>query len=163
MPRADFITAIVLLALGAGALAESARMPRLEHLQVDAYTVPGIVPAFLSAVLLILATVLLARSILRGGWRIDRATIRGALFGTANRRLVLCLVLTIGYAAGLVGQLPYWLATGIFVFLFIALFEWTQHKPLGRSRALSIAAIEAAVVAAVVTAVFQFVFLVRLP
>ncbi len=164
MARADFVTALALIALSVGALVESLAMPRFEDLSVNPYTVPGIVPGLLSAGLLALATILLVRSIVRGGWRLDAGGARRWLTSAAASRLYLSLVLTLGYAAGLVGRLPFWLATGLFMFCFIALFEWRGGLPArARAIALGIALGEAVIVTIAVTLVFQEVFLVRLP
>ncbi len=164
MARADFGTALALIALAVGALVESLAMPRYEDLSVNPYTVPGIVPGLLSAGLLALATILLVRSIVRGGWRLGAGGARRWLTGAAARRLSLSLVLTLGYAAGLVGRLPFWLATGLFLFVFIVLFEWHGGLPArARAIALAIALGEAVLVTVAVTLVFQELFLVRLP
>ena len=72
--------------------------------------------------------------------------------------------LTLGYAAGLVGRLPFWLATWLFVAAFVALFEWPLATTgAGRLRRLAIALIYGALVSAAVSLVFQRIFLVRLP
>ena len=115
MARADFVTALGLIALAVGALVESLNMPRFENLSVNPYTVPGIVPALLSAGLLVLSTILLVRSIVRGGWRLRGGGVRAWLVSSAAHRLYLSFGLTLGYAAGLVGRLPFWLATGLFL------------------------------------------------
>ena len=74
------------------------------------------------------------------------------------------LGLTLAYSAGLVGLMPFWLATGLFVFAFVALLEWRQDRPPGeRFRDVAFAAVYAVAVAAMVTWVFQDIFLVRLP
>ena len=81
-----------------------------------------------------------------------------------NLRLILTLVLCVGYAGGMIGTIPYWLATGIFVFLFVSLFEWRRDaEPRTRMRGLIIAAVIAVAVAGIVTWVFANVFLVTLP
>jgi hypothetical protein len=162
MAKADFLTALAIIALGLGALVESYRMPRFEQLGANPYTVPGIVPGLIGAVIAGLGAILLIRAWRHGGWRLggggDLAT------GAAARRLYLCLLLTLGYAAGLVGTLPFWLATGLFVFLFIALFEWPAGETGGgRPRRIAIAALLAVAVTVAVTAIFQYLFLVRLP
>ncbi len=160
MAKADFVTAIILIAVSLGALVESWRMPRLEHLSINPYTVPGIVPGLLSGVLLLLGMVLLVRAIRQGGWRFDAATMTSAV----GARLVLMLLLTLGYAAGLVGRLPFWLATGLFVFLFVLLFEWRGDRPpAGHLKSGAVALVLAVAVSVGVSALFQHVFLVRLP
>ncbi len=70
-------------------------------------------------------------------------------------------MLCLGYAAGLVGQIPFWLATFVFVALFVILFEW--HSEGGRAWRIGIALVYGAAVSAAVTLVFQKLFLIRLP
>jgi len=164
MDRADLVTSVLLIALGLGALIESWRMPRLEERAINAYTVPGIVPGMLSAIIVVLGSMLLIRSLRRGGGHMDFAAGQDLFRGQAARRLGLSLVLTFGYAVGLVGRVPYWLATVLFVFFFIGLFEWKSGlAPARRAKAVAIALALALAVATAVSAVFQYVFLVRLP
>ena len=78
--------------------------------------------------------------------------------------MALAVALTLGYAGGLVGRVPFWLATGLFVFAFAALFEWLEAGGRApRPRGLAAAAALAVVAAAAVSWVFRYVFLVRLP
>ena len=164
MAKADFVTSILVMLLGLGAFVTALRMPRFEHLNVDPYTVPGIVPAILGILLLVLGVVLFLRSLKHGGWRIAPQGVATALLSATSGRVVLVLGLTLGYAVVLVGRMPYWVATAIFVFLFIAAFEW-PNSANRRARVISVAsaALMAVIVAAVVTMVFQLLFLVRLP
>ena len=163
--RADFLTALCLVALGLGTVAESWNMPRLEEMNINPYTVPGLVPGIIGVVLTVLGSVLLVRSAHAGGYRLrDYASLRGLLQAQGSRRAVLALVLTVGYAAGLIGRTPFWLATFLFVLIFIVSFEWR----VGRTRrqtliALALATVVAVLTSALVTVVFQYVFLVRLP
>ncbi len=70
----------------------------------------------------------------------------------------------LGYAAGLVGRLPFWLATFLFVTGFVVLFEWPLPEARSqRARRLVFALLFGALVALAVTFVFQKIFLVRLP
>jgi hypothetical protein len=164
MDKADLVTSLLLIGLGLGAVIESWRMPRLEELAINPYTVPGIVPGFLGAIIALLGLILLARSIRRGAWRLGVGGALGLLRREGARRLYLSLVLTFGYAAGLVGKVSYWIATVLFVFLFITLFEWKSTLTPGqRVRTIGVALGQALVVAAAVTLVFQYLFLVRLP
>ncbi len=165
MVKADFVTSLVLIALGAGALVESLRMPRFEELNIEPYTAPGLVPGVLGAVILLLGGVLCLRAARAGGWRLGAGPAgSGWLADAGARRLLLAVLLTLGYAAGLVGRLPFWLATWLFVAAFVALFEWPlATSGAGRLRRLAVALIYAALVSAAVSLVFQRIFLVRLP
>jgi putative tricarboxylic transport membrane protein len=164
MARADLVTGLVLVALGIAVVVESLRMPRFEHLNINPYTIPGLVPGAIGAVLLVLGAVLFVRAAVAGGWRFGGGTGVAALGDQGVRRLLLAVALCVGYAAGLVGRLPFWLATFLFVAGFVALFEWPladgRHQ---RLRRLAFALGFGALIAAAVTLVFQKIFLVRLP
>jgi hypothetical protein len=166
MARADFLTGIALICLSLYVIIESWRMPRLEHLKVHPLSVPGIVPAFIGMVLLIFGTVLVIRSIRRGGHRLgfSYGGFRRMLSNPGNQRLLLTAILCIGYAGFLIGTLPYWLATGLFVFLFIILFEWERGMNVARrKKCLISAALIAILSSAAITLVFERLFLVALP
>jgi putative tricarboxylic transport membrane protein len=165
MVKADFVTGLLLVALGIAVVVESLRMPRFEQLNVEPYTAPGLVPGVLGAVLLMLGAILFLRAARAGGWRLGSGG--GRAVGGADqglRRLLLAVALCAGYAAGLVGRLPFWLATFLFVAGFVALFEWpfagSRRERLAR---LAFALLFGALISAAVTLVFQKVFLVRLP
>ena len=166
MVKADFVTGLVLVVFGIVVVEESWRMPRLEHLGAHPLSVPGVVPGLLGAVLFLLGAVLVARSVRAGGHRLGltRETIGAALAAPGNRRLAIATLLTVGYAGGLIGTIPFWLATGIFVFVFAVVFEWRPAmtpKQWGRLGVTS--GILAVAVAWAVTWVFETMFLVTLP
>lgn len=166
MFKADFLTGLALLLVSAFVLIESWRMPRLEHLKVHPLSVPGIVPAFLAVVLLIFGLVLVGRSIRAGGHRVgfNRDDLRGVLAQPGNQRLLLTAALTIGYAGILIGNTPYWLATGIFIFLFVVAFEWRRGMAVREFRRMGlVAGILAIIITAAVALAFERLFLVTLP
>jgi len=76
------------------------------------------------------------------------------------------LALGLVYAAGLVGRggIPFWLATFVFVSVFILAFDWTRRRDAGQTaKGVLFAVAIGAGTAFVVSYVFQVVFLVRLP
>lgn len=165
--KADLITALVLIALGAAMLVGGYTMDRLEVRQIHPGSIPGLVPMMLGAALAVAAVLLLLRSVRRLG---ETAAVNAASPDDdeperlSRAHLALALVLTLGYAIGLVGQIPYEIATGIFVFLFIALFEWeAQATAKRRLIRLGTALLQAVLVAGIVGVVFEQAFLVRLP
>jgi putative tricarboxylic transport membrane protein len=166
MVRADFLTGIVLILSSLYVIFESWRMPRMEHLGAHPLSVPGVVPAFLAVVLIIAGAVLVIRSVRAGGHRLGLSAdkVREVLAKPGNRRLMITLVLTIGYAGFLVGRIPYELATGLFIFGFIVLFEWKRGlAPARYARLVGVAAILAAVTSGLISWVFERLFLVTLP
>ena len=166
MAKQDFYTSLVLIILGTVVVTESWRMPRLENLGVNPYTVPGIVPGILGAIIALLGLVMLVRSSRAKTQAIESkgSSFVEGLKSENTRRLGLTLLLTLGYAAFLVGTLSFWLATLIFVFLFIAMFEWqVEASSAQKMRSLGVALLQAVLVAAAVTFVFERIFLVRLP
>lgn len=166
MVKADFVTGLAFFILGIVTLIESLRMPTFEHLGVNPYSAPGVVPGALGVIIALLGGVLAVRAARAGGFRLGAESGGPASLWRQPpvRRFGLAFVLTFVYAAGLVGTLPFWLATGLFVFTFIVAFEWSAHETLkARMRGLAIAGAEAVLVAAGVTFVFRELFLVTLP
>lgn len=137
-------------------VAASLRMERFESMGAQLYTMPGFVPGMLGGVLLLLGVVLMWR-----GWR---RSLRGTHTQTGealvNRRIGITLVLTLLYAGLLIGRAPFWLATGLFVAAFVAVFAPEDQAP---RRRLLVALVAGVITSAVVTYVFQHIFLVRLP
>ena len=166
MKKADYLTGLALILLSLYVLAESWRMPRLEHLQAHPLSVPGIVPAFLAVVLMIFGLILVVRSVRAGGHRLglNREGVRKALAEPGNRRLLLTALLTFVYAGVLVGRTPYTLVTALFVFAFVVVFEWRRGMSIREMGRLGLAAAVLAIVFAVaVSYTFERLFLVTLP
>ena len=114
-----------------------------------------------------MAAVLLVRSLRAGGLRPrGRTADTGGVASDAGswRRLALTALLCLVYAAGMVGHVDFRLATALFVFAFVVVFEWKPGES-GRTHAIKVAwaALQAALVALAVAVVFQELFLVRLP
>ena len=156
-PRADFWFSILLSVFGGAIVVESWRMPRLENLGVDPMSAPGLTPGLLGLVLAGLGLMLLVRSL-----RARKTNSQGHETGASGGwyRFLVTLLLCLVYALLLLGRLPFWAATGLFVFSFVLTFTWQRHSPL---RAGASAAALAVIVAVSVTLLFEQVFLVRLP
>ncbi len=162
-PRADFWFSVAITVLGLGVVAESLRMPRLENLGVHPMSAPGLTPGLIGFVLAGLGVALFLRSLRARTAATSAAAPREAGAGeaaTGGRRLLISLVLCLIYAMVLLGQLPFWLATALFVFAFVLIFTWQRRKA---AQLAATAAVLAIVVAAAVTLLFEQVFLVRLP
>ncbi|HSW49398.1 MAG TPA: tripartite tricarboxylate transporter TctB family protein [Bryobacteraceae bacterium] len=166
MVRADFLTGVVLILGSLYVIFESWRMPSMGHLGAHPLSVPGIVPAFLAAVLIVFGGVLVVRSIQAGGHRLGLSLTKGreVLARPGNRRLLITAALTIGYAALAIGRVPYAVATGLFIFAFIVIFEWERGLATARyARLFGTAAVLAAVATGLVSWAFERLFLVTLP
>ncbi|MBT0959439.1 tripartite tricarboxylate transporter permease [Alphaproteobacteria bacterium KMM 3653] len=162
----DSIAALVLFAFAALALIESLRMEGLSHLDINPFTAPGVVPAMVSFALLLCTAAFLLRNLRRGGFAgIGRETFRIDWADGAVRRVALTLGLTLTFALGMIGHLPFAIAASLFVFAFLVLLDRRTLPGLGdiQARPLIFAAVLSLVVGFGVQALFSEVFLVRLP
>lgn len=166
MPKADFITSIILIAFGIGVFVLSIQMPRFEEQGVNRFSVPGIVPGVLGVIIGVLGVVLLVRSILRKGYRlaVSGQSARAFFSAEMTKRFALTILISAAYAVGLVGRIPYSFATIIYVTAFIIVFEY-KWKESFRSqwKRVLMAVIVGVLTGTIVSAVFRFLFLVDLP
>lgn len=161
--RADLITSIILIALGIWIFQMSYDMPRLENRRIHPSTIPGLVPMILSAGLTLCGALLAWRSIKErseGGWSglLD-------IFKTMTAARVFAGAALISvYALVLVGWLPFWGASAVFIFAFIVTFELIlTDKAEPAVRSLLWAAATAIVAGFGIYYLFSQIFLVRLP
>lgn len=143
-------------AFGLAVLVESLRMDRFTAMGATLYTMPGLVPGIFGALLVALGGALAWRS-----WRrLQQPGADTPLDPLLNRRIVLMLVLTLAYAAGLIGRVPFAPATAVFV----AAFTWAFAPEDTAPRRRIVAALASGVLTTtVIVLVFEQVFLVRLP
>ena len=166
MPKADFVTSLVLLAFSAAVIMLSLRLPRLEHRDINEWTIPGLVPALIGGVIGLMAIVLLIRALRWGGHRLGLSPKRLREFADMAelRRAVATIAICLFYALVLVGLVPYVVGTFLFVFLFILLFTYQREIPIRQQgKTILVAAVEALIVSTAVASLFRYVFLVRLP
>jgi hypothetical protein len=138
---------------GAAVLVASWRMDRLESLNINPWSAPGLMPGVLGALMMLFGLALALRP--RGAAQPEAAG--------SWRRTALALVLCFVFAAGLLGRgLPFWLTSAAFMFVAILAFRVTDGEPLRWRIAASSGAI-AILAAVIISYVFQDLFLVRLP
>lgn len=177
---ADRITAIILILFGGAVVFESWRMPRFESIGGTIHNAPGLVPGLLGAIIVLMGGLMLARTFMKRA--AVAADTTAAVAPTASegapadgdkhvehpsagyRRFAWILGLSLVYAAGLVGRVPFWLATFLFVFASIVVFERGGYKTQRlATKGLIIAAVIAGATAFAVPFVFERIFLVNLP
>lgn len=166
MARKDFVTSIVLIAFSLSVVVSSYTMPRLERRNIDPFSAPGVVPGMIGLILLCLSLILFFRSVRRGGYLLFRGgagegqTLRkGAL-----QRVLLTLAISLTYAIGLLGWIDYTVATLLYIFSFIVIFEYRPQISLsGQKKMFGLAFIQALIAAVLITLVFRKLFLVDLP
>jgi hypothetical protein len=165
-PRQDLWDGVGWTALGVAVFIGSYTMDRLERQDVNPYTVPGLLPAFLGLAMILLGAVLALRSWRRGAasQALPAAT---ALDRESRRRVWVVIALCTGYGVVLVGHgLPFWVASTVYVTGSILVLQRMSHDPLQRGLGAKVwvKAVVVGLGAAVIThVVFQELFLVRLP
>jgi putative tricarboxylic transport membrane protein len=154
--RSDLIGGAVWIALGLAIVVACWRMDRFTQMGATLYTMPGLVPAIVGAVLALLGAALMLRA-----WRQqasgDRSETQRPLL---NARVVRFGAVCLAYALGLVGRVPFWLGTALFVTAAIAIFAPADQPP---ARRFGLALLIGAITSIAIATVFERVFLVRLP
>ena len=192
MPRSDLFASLILIAFGAVVSFESWRMPRFESIGGSAYSAPGLVPGILGAVIALFGAIMLMRYLVNRKApaatepRVpvadatleelvpdadDRAlsqdiavTVGEGLEQPSDARMLWALGLSVVFAAIMVGRMPFWVATFLFVFSFIVVFERRTYTDSRKTTmGILIAAAIAGAAAFAVPFVFEEVFLVNLP
>jgi hypothetical protein len=155
--RSDIWGGVGWMSFGLVILVEALRMDRFTSMGATIYTMPGFVPGMIGVVVMVLGLVLALR-----GWR--RLKTSSAPLESAepiiNGRIGLTILLTLVYAGGLIGRVPFWLGTALFVGTFTWLFAPPEQSV---QRRLTHCVLAGGLTSAVVSIVFQEIFLVRLP
>jgi len=166
MRKADFFTSIVLLVFAFTVTGMAFNMPRLEEKNINPYTAPGVVPGILGVIIFILALIMFIRT-LRGSDflpKFKKGNMKSLLSDAGTMRLLVSLAICLIYALVLIGNIPYILATFIFVLAFILCFDLKYDAVEGsRKRIIVKALIQAVITSVAVSAAFEYLFLVDLP
>lgn len=161
----DRISGLVFLALGTLVMLGAWAMPRFEAQGAQLYQSPGLTPGVLGLALAICGLILAFR---RARADSGETSYWTSVIGTpANRkRAFAALALTLIYGAVLFGNVPYIVATFLFVFAFVVTFEIVL-KPEESSRRI-VPSLVAALLLGLAASfgsqyVFQTLFLIQLP
>ena len=160
--RADFYTAVVLVAFGITVTVMARYMPDIPR---DPYSAPGVLPTFLGVVITGLGLVMLVRSVMRtkGRLGVSGTEFKNAVSSAGTRRMMATAAICLVYAF-LVGKISFTIITFFFVFWFIVFFEYDRKTPFGRQiKKLLVAALVAIAASGAITVIFTYLFLVRLP
>lgn len=165
MSRADFYTAIVLMAFGIAASVLALQMPPVTERGQSPYTAPGLLPTFLGIVIASLSFIMFVRSVRHIGR--DVLPPEGAVkrfFGeTGTRRMGITIFLCVLYSISL-GSIYFPLTSFLFVFIFVLVFEYRLKEPFRTQiKKVLLAALLALCASAGITGLFQYLFLVNLP
>ncbi len=163
-PHIDVRIATFFVMLGCIIIGLSLRMPTGLDQKGAVYTAPGLVPGLYGFIIAGLSIWLGARAIGRMS-RGETGVPLAAGDAASHWRLAGAALLCVIYAVGLIGRLPFWLATAVFVTLFIALFEWQPELRRARTPAAALQrrSHRASITGLLVTLVFEKIFYVRLP
>ncbi len=158
--RVDKITGVVFFLLGVAVVGASLAMPDFQEQGASVYEAPGLTPALLGFALAVSGLLL--------AFRRARTETAGSLpdlrAPESRKRVLLAVVLTLIYALGLLGRVPFIAATAVFVFSFTLSFEHLIDKDRTKlPRRAAIAALLAAAVSVAISFLFQDLFLVQLP
>lgn len=163
-PRIDLFSGAAWVVFGCAVFYGSWTMDRLEHLHINPYTVPGLVPGILGAAIALCGAVMATRAVAVGALRAHEPA-GAASESIFNRRVLLSMALCLAFALGLVGHgLPFWAASAIFLFVFVAAFQrFERGEAYSLRRSMPVALAVALGGSFIITMIFQEFFLVRLP
>lgn len=161
----DRISGGLFVVLGLAVLTGSLMMPDYAQQGASWYEAPGLTPGILGIVLAISGAILMGRNRTKSAEVDPESEEPSYGFDPTNAlRIAIVAVLCTGYALVLVGLLPFWLATALFVFVFVLGFEHMIDFDRGKlPRRITIAIGLAAATSVTVTLLFQELFLVQLP
>lgn len=136
------------------------QMDRLEIRQIHPASIPGLVPMILGIALIICAALLYYEA--QQAHDISEAGDDSS--SNSWNDLIVCAALSCIYAIILVGWLPFYLATAVYITAFILYFGRDKVlSPSIRTKTVITAFVIGAVTSIAISALFRYGFLVRLP
>jgi hypothetical protein len=166
--RADLISAALWGAFGTVVIVASWRLPRLEQMGINPWSVPGLTPGLIGAAIVLIALALALRALrdapASGTQPSDETGIDPAS-SASLRRSALAALLCLAFAGISLGHgLPFVLEATLFVFVFVCVFSWRAWRAEGRwVRGVVSTLLVAVLSSSFIAWLFSAVFLVRLP
>lgn len=156
MKSADKVMAFVLIALGLAMLWGGYVMDRLEVRHIHPGSIPGLLPMALGVLITLCGGLLyLTTAKSDPSDSIDFGNISNLLWAAT-----LCSA----FAILMVGKLPFYIATFLFITAFAARFTYDKaHTPRQRRQKLLAAVAMGVIFSVLISALFRYAFLVRLP
>jgi hypothetical protein len=165
--RADLLSAAVWGAFGTVVIVASWRLPRLEQMGINPWSVPGLTPGLIGVAIVLLAAALALRSLRRapsGHVEPDAAASERPAAASLRRSALAALLCCAFAGIGLGRGLPFVLEAALFVFVFVCVFSWRAWRAERRwVRGIVGALLVAVLSASFIAWLFSAVFLVRLP
>lgn len=164
---ADRISGLIFLTLGISMLVGGFVMDRLEIRQIHPASIPGLLPMGLGVAMIFCAVLLIVSTRHHPTTDTHDSFVENKSTGAQGsyKNLIVTAFLSVAYAAGLVGNISFVVATAIFIFVFSVYFLWPENKEGAQSkiRVISLCAVYAVVFATGISLLFRYAFLVRLP
>lgn len=167
--KADFITSIAFMLLGAGMIFAASRMPWIVKsggLQQDWYLSPGLFPAVLGSLLIVFSANVLANAVREGGHRglgrLIGARLRSLGSNRDLHRMAAAALLVGLYVFVGIGRFDYYVASSVFLFVTMLAFHRTPEDRITPRLVLKLALI-AVVAPLVIGYVFTEFFQVPMP
>ena len=193
-PTADRLTGGILFVLGISMLVGGYTMDRLEIRHIHPASIPGLVPMGLGMAMAICALLLImstrrqhpesnsssddsvdtansndigdVKAGIKAGIKADvKADVKADEAGSLKNLCVTALI-SVAYAAGLVGRIPFVAATAVFIFSFAVYFLWPSgeaENKITKGRLILLCAAYAGIFSTGISVLFRYGFLVRLP
>ena len=160
--RDEYVNAGVWAALGAVILVASWRMDRLATMNIDPWSVPGLTPGVVGALMIVLAIALALQARRTAD---DPGSDAAAPGSGATLRTLAAMTLCVLFAGITLGHgLPFLVEGALFIFAFTAVFSWRVWRDEKRiTRGLAQTFAVAVLASALISWLFESVFLVRLP
>jgi hypothetical protein len=155
---ADRISGLFWIAFGLVVIWLSVSMEIRRHLGATFLNGPGFAPMLLGGALCLLGSVLVVRSSYK-----DVIGFFDAPGSVSGRNALIALGLMLVYSLGLIGRMPFGLATFLFISVFIVVFNLPVEGRRQLGKLIAKAVVTAALTAYVVVEVFHRLFYVRLP
>ncbi len=160
-PRADRVTSVILAILGLAMLIGGYQMDRLEIRNIHPASIPGLVPMILGALMVVCAVLLFNFS-----RKVSRLSSEESMPENDNssRKLLITAGICTFFATVMVGRMPFFVSSAIFISVFSGFFSWPSGAGYHRQIKVVVYSIcIGGVAAAIISVLFQYGFLVRLP